>query len=103
MNGSACGPVIVPVFKTGDRYLAIAVVGSTPTRFRHLFFHGSLGCFLRSITHAIPVVASAGYGIGEACRWKTNLEHNPRQSIRFCAAIPTATLIGLSRAYEAAQ
>jgi hypothetical protein len=26
--------VIVPVFKTGDRYLAIAMVGSTPTRFR---------------------------------------------------------------------
>ena len=36
-NGSACGPVIVPVFKTGDRYLAIAMVGSTPTRFRQNF------------------------------------------------------------------
>jgi hypothetical protein len=35
--GSACGPVIVPVFKTGDRYLAIAMMGSTPIRFRHLF------------------------------------------------------------------
>ena len=37
--GSACGPVIVPVFKTGDRYLAIAMMGSTPIRFRqHLGF-----------------------------------------------------------------
>ena len=32
--------MIVPVFKTGDRYLAIAMMGSTPIRFRHL---GSLG------------------------------------------------------------
>jgi hypothetical protein len=32
--GSACDPVIVPVFKTGDRHLAMAMVGSTPTRFR---------------------------------------------------------------------
>jgi hypothetical protein len=35
-HGSACGPVIVPVFKTGDRYLAIAMMGSTPIRFRQL-------------------------------------------------------------------
>jgi hypothetical protein len=34
-DGSARGPVIVAVFKTADRYLAIAMVGSTPTRFRH--------------------------------------------------------------------
>src|SRR5580704_3629909 len=99
MYGSACGPVIVPVFKTGDRYLAIAVVGSTPTRFRHLFFHGSFRCFLRGIPHSVPMPAAlACYGIGEACRWKTNLERKPRQSIRFYAAIPTAPLIGLSPA-----
>jgi len=34
-RGSACGPVIVPVFKTGGRRLSAATVGSTPTRFRH--------------------------------------------------------------------
>ena len=34
--GSACGPVIVPVFKTGGRYLAIAMMGSTPIRFRQI-------------------------------------------------------------------
>ena len=35
-NGSAGDPVILPVFKTGGRHLAMAMVGSTPTRFRHL-------------------------------------------------------------------
>ncbi len=35
--GSACGPVIVPVFKTGGRQAILSPVGSTPTRFRHLF------------------------------------------------------------------
>lgn len=35
-KGSACGPVIVPVFKTGGRRLSAATVGSTPTRFRHV-------------------------------------------------------------------
>ena len=35
--GSACGPVIVPVFKTGGRRVTPSPVGSTPTRFRHLF------------------------------------------------------------------
>ena len=34
-NGSACGPVIVPVFKTGGRQAILPPVGSTPTRFRH--------------------------------------------------------------------
>ena len=33
-NGSACGPVIVPVFKTGERRAILSLVGSTPTRFR---------------------------------------------------------------------
>jgi hypothetical protein len=33
--GSACGPVIVPVFKTGGRQVFLSPVGSTPTRFRH--------------------------------------------------------------------
>jgi len=36
LNGSACGPVIVPVFKTGGRQVFLLPVGSTPTRFRHL-------------------------------------------------------------------
>ena len=34
--GSACGPVIVPVFKTGGWHLAVSPVGSTPTRFRQI-------------------------------------------------------------------
>jgi hypothetical protein len=29
--------VIVPVFKTGERRAIPSLVGSTPTRFRHLF------------------------------------------------------------------
>jgi len=33
-NGSACDPVIVPVFKTGGRRVTPSPVGSTPTRFR---------------------------------------------------------------------
>jgi NRAMP (natural resistance-associated macrophage protein)-like metal ion transporter len=46
---------------------------------------------------AIPVLAaSACYGIGEACRWRTSLERKPRQAIRFYAAIVVATSIGLS-------
>jgi hypothetical protein len=35
VDGSACGPVIVPVFKTGGRQAILSPVGSTPTRFRH--------------------------------------------------------------------
>jgi NRAMP (natural resistance-associated macrophage protein)-like metal ion transporter len=46
---------------------------------------------------AVPVLAaSACYGIGEACRWKTSLERKPQRAIRFYAAITVATLIGLS-------
>ena len=46
---------------------------------------------------AVPVLAaSACYGIGEACRWKTSLERKPGDAIRFYAAIAVATLIGLS-------
>src|ERR1700686_1494977 len=37
-HGSACGPVIVPVFKTGGRRAIPSPVGSTPTRFRHFPF-----------------------------------------------------------------
>ena len=36
-NGSACGPVIVPVFKTGGRRLSTSPMGSTPIRFRQFF------------------------------------------------------------------
>jgi hypothetical protein len=32
--------VIVPVFKTGERRAIPSLVGSTPTRFRHLFSVG---------------------------------------------------------------
>ena len=46
---------------------------------------------------AVPVLAaSACYGVGEACRWKTSLERKPREAIRFYAAITVATLIGLA-------
>jgi len=46
---------------------------------------------------AVPVLAaSACYGVGEACRWKTSLERKPGEAIRFYAAITVATLIGLS-------
>ena len=37
LRGSACGPVIVPVFKTGGRRGTPSPVGSTPTRFRQYF------------------------------------------------------------------
>ena len=36
--GSACGPVIVPVFKTGGRQAILSPVGSTPTRFSAILF-----------------------------------------------------------------
>jgi hypothetical protein len=39
--------------------------------------------------------ASACYGVGEAYRWKTSLERKRAEAIRFYAAIPVATLIGL--------
>ena len=46
---------------------------------------------------AVPVLAaSACYGVGEACRWKTSLERKPGEAIRFYAAITVATLMGLS-------
>src|SRR5260221_5546200 len=46
---------------------------------------------------AVPVLAaSACYGIGEACRWKTSLERKPRDAVRFYSAIAVATLTGLS-------
>ena len=38
-NGSACGPVIVPVFKTGGWQAILSPMGSTPIRFRHLPFN----------------------------------------------------------------
>ena len=46
---------------------------------------------------AVPVLAaSACYGVGEACRWKTSLERKPGEAIRFYSAITVATLMGLS-------
>jgi hypothetical protein len=42
---------------------------------------------------AVPVLAaSACYGIGEACRWKTSLERKPHEAVRFYAAIVAAKL-----------
>jgi len=44
---------------------------------------------------AVPVLAaSACYGVGEACRWKTSLERKPGEAVRFYAAITVATLMG---------
>ena len=48
-NGSACGPVIVPVFKTGGWQALLSPVGSTPTRFRHLFSYAYVGTVLVSV------------------------------------------------------
>src|SRR5207245_8845309 len=46
---------------------------------------------------AVPVLAaSACYGVGEACRWKTSLERKPGEAVRFYAAITIATLTGVS-------
>jgi Mn2+/Fe2+ NRAMP family transporter len=46
---------------------------------------------------AVPVLAaSACYGIGEACRWKTSLERKPSDAKRFYLAIAVATIVGLS-------
>jgi hypothetical protein len=45
LSGSACDPVIVPVFKTGGRQVSLSPVGSTPTRFRHLFLSRRLCSF----------------------------------------------------------
>ena len=58
-----------------------------------LFICGIVGTGLL----AVPVLAaSACYGVGEACRWKTSLERRPAEAIRFYAAITIATLLGLS-------
>lgn len=46
---------------------------------------------------AVPVLAaSACYGIGEACRWRTSLQRKPGEAIRFYATMTVATLMGLS-------
>ena len=45
---------------------------------------------------AVPVLgASAAYGIGEGCKWKTSLENRPREAPRFYGAISVATMVGL--------
>jgi Mn2+/Fe2+ NRAMP family transporter len=45
----------------------------------------------------VPVLAaSACYGVGEACKWKTSLERKPKEAARFYAAITVATLLGLA-------
>ena len=73
-----------PSYQRKKRKLAFAFL---------LFVCGIVGTGLL----AVPVLAaSACYGIGEACRWKTSLERKPREAFRFYAAITAATLIGLS-------
>jgi NRAMP (natural resistance-associated macrophage protein)-like metal ion transporter len=58
-----------------------------------LFVFGIVGTGLL----AVPVLAaSACYGIGEACKWKTSLERKLGEAVRFYAAITVATLLGLS-------
>src|SRR4051794_4561790 len=47
--GSACGPVIVPVFKTGGWQAILSPVGSTPTRFRHMFSTTYVANVLKSV------------------------------------------------------
>lgn len=59
---------------------------------RLLFVCGIVGTGLL----AVPVLAaSAAYGIGEGCHWKTSLEQKPAEAPRFYAAIGVATTIGL--------
>jgi NRAMP (natural resistance-associated macrophage protein)-like metal ion transporter len=58
-----------------------------------LFVCGIVGTGLLSV----PILAaSACYGIGEACRWKSSLERKPADAVRFYSAIAVATSIGLS-------
>lgn len=46
---------------------------------------------------AIPVLAgSAAYGLGEAFRWTTGLEHTPQEARGFYAVIVIATLAGIA-------
>ncbi len=45
---------------------------------------------------AIPVLAgSAGYALGEACKWPSSLEEKPRQAPGFYLTIVVATLAGI--------
>ena len=57
-----------------------------------LFICGIVGTGLL----AVPVLAaSAAYGIGEGCGWKTSLERKPIESPRFYGAIGVAMVIGV--------
>jgi Mn2+/Fe2+ NRAMP family transporter len=45
---------------------------------------------------AIPVLAgSAGYAMGEACKWRTSLENKPQEAPRFYFTIAIATVVGI--------
>jgi NRAMP (natural resistance-associated macrophage protein)-like metal ion transporter len=45
---------------------------------------------------AVPVLAaSAAYGVGEGCGWKTSLENKPMKAPRFYGVIGAATVMGL--------
>jgi Mn2+/Fe2+ NRAMP family transporter len=45
---------------------------------------------------AIPVLAgSAGYAMGEACKWRTSLENKPQDAPRFYFTIAIATVVGI--------
>ena len=59
---------------------------------RLLFVCGIIGTGLL----AVPVLAaSAAYGIGEGCSWKTGLEIKPMRAWRFYGVIGAAIAIGL--------
>ena len=51
IDGSACNPVIVPVFKTGGRHLAMSPVGSDPNPLPPIVFN-ELHDFVQRPDHA---------------------------------------------------
>jgi hypothetical protein len=71
-NGSACNPVIVPVFKTGGWHLAVSPMGSTPIRFRQFLSMSYEVCCLHLRLPSKPACCGLGFpvlgkrGIGTA-------------------------------------
>src|SRR5207253_9991349 len=75
---------------------AQAATALEPLAGRFAFLHFVCGIVATGLL-AVPVLAaSACYGVGEACSWKTSLERKPGEAVRFYAAITIATLTGLS-------
>jgi hypothetical protein len=79
-RGSACGPVIVPVFKTGGRQAILSLVGSTPTRFRHRPFGFICAEVLRRKRSGFRQRASAS--LTPAMRLKFDSHSLPPSSLR---------------------